>query len=307
VVLRPDRGAKDSSMCSKNIRVILVALAPVGCFGVDPQVDDLFAVPGSRGTVDARAEGGIGRPVDGVGDGGRTEAATNEWRDGGMPNFVDVLGSNDERPRADRDGNGTDIDDASQKESGNDERPVADAAPDVAERDGTCASGCGDKRVFVTAQALPNGGFGNGSVAEADRFCQAAADERRFGGTWKAWISDSHTSPEARFAHTGAAYRLLDGTMVASSWADLTTGKLVHAIDLMDSGMWVPTQAYLEVWTGTAPNGSYSGHTCADWTNTSPDLPYADVGTVGRKDNGWTQAYRQFCDRENIHLYCFEQ
>jgi hypothetical protein len=257
-----------------------VVFTLVGCSGVDPRVEDFFAVPGPR--ADAQADIGITWPREGGADALRVEASPDH------PPLVEP--------------------DVARHEGGdNAERPVADGEPvDAAERDG-CSTACGDKRIFVTAKALANGGFAMGSVAEADRFCQAAAAEHHFGGAWRAWISDSHSSPDLRFTHSERAYRLLDGTLVASNWAELTGGTLAHAIDLMESGTRVPMDAYLEVWTGTAPSGASSGYTCSDWTNTSNALPYADVGTVGRKDSAWTQAYRQFCDRSNIHLYCFEQ
>jgi hypothetical protein len=276
----------------------------LGCAGVDPRTEDLFAEPGPRVGVDAQGGVGLDGQRKGGADGSLGEGAPNGLRDGTTHPFDAGL-SSDRAPSIEPDG-GYAVDVASGGADDHD-RPVADGEPvDAAERDRNTTA-CVDKRVFVTTKALPNGGFSMGSVAEADRFCQAAADERHFGGTWRAWISDSHSSPAARFATADAVYRLLDGTLVASTWVELTSGTLAHAIDLMDSGMWVPLQARLEVWTGTAPTGSFSGYDCADWTNTSPNLPYADVGTVGRKDNGWTQAYRQFCDRTNIHLYCFEQ
>jgi hypothetical protein len=276
---------------------VAVAFTLVGCSGVDPRVEDFFAVPGPR----ADAQGGIGidRPREGGTDALRMEASPNGQRDGTIDS-ADAALSPDHPPLVEPDV-------ASHEGGDNADRPVADGGPvDAPERDG-CLTACGDKRVFVTSEALANGGFAMGSVAEADHFCQAAAEQRHFGGTWRAWISDSVSSPDLRFTHSETAYRLLDGTLVASSWAELIDGRLAHAIDLMDSGMWVPMEAYLEVWTGTEPSGASSGYTCSDWTNTSDALPYADVGTVGRNDSAWTQAYRQFCDRSNIHLYCFEQ
>jgi hypothetical protein len=181
------------------------------------------------------------------------------------------------------------------------------AKVDGGPRDGSgCELGC-DKKVFVTAKALPSGGFGRGLTAPADAFCQGAADERSLGGTWRAWVSNAVDSPATRFARTTGAYRLLDGTAVAMGWLGLTSGKLLHAIDMTEMGTAIPLTHLMEVWTGTTPSGTASGISCADWTNSTSNLPYGDIGTVGKIDNAWTQNYRQYCSFPNIHLYCFEQ
>jgi hypothetical protein len=169
-----------------------------------------------------------------------------------------------------------------------------------------CELGC-DKRVFVTSEALPNGGFGRGLTAPADAFCQSAAEDRILGGTWKAWLSNAVDSPATRFTRKVAAYRLLDGTVVAMGWLGLTSGRLQHAIDMTEMKTSVPYDYLTEVWTGTTPSGTASGISCEDWTNSTSDLPYGDVGTVGKIDIAWTQNYRQFCHLPYAHLYCFEQ
>ncbi len=179
--------------------------------------------------------------------------------------------------------------------------------PDVGPDRAPCGLGCEGKRVFVTSRALSNGGFGLGSIAWADAFCQASADAKNLGGGWYAWLSDSVDSPLTRFSRITGAYRLLDGTIVAMGWTGLTSGTLLHAIDMMESGAVVPPDSFLEVWTGTGPNGVGTRVTCGDWTNDTADEPYGDVGTVGQIDGSWSFAYHQFCDRDNIHLYCFEK
>ena len=63
----------------------------------------------------------------------------------------------------------------------------------------------------------------------------------------------------------------------------------------------------LEVWTGTNPNGTYSGSACSNWTNETMSMPYATVGLTNESGPGWTQKWDQYCNRTTIHVYCFEQ
>ncbi|MCB1058064.1 MAG: hypothetical protein KDD11_21405, partial [Acidobacteria bacterium] len=57
--------------------------------------------------------------------------------------------------------------------------------------------------VFVTSVGH-DGNFGG--LAGADAFCQSLADAVSLGGTFKAWLSDSTTSPADRFAHRSESY-----------------------------------------------------------------------------------------------------
>jgi methylaspartate ammonia-lyase len=60
------------------------------------------------------------------------------------------------------------------------------------------------------------------------------------------------------------------------------------------------------VWTGTTTTGAYSGGTCNGWTDGSA-TPTADVGLTSDTGSGWTTKYLLYCNRTNLHLYCFEQ
>ncbi|MET0791193.1 MAG: hypothetical protein ABW061_06690, partial [Polyangiaceae bacterium] len=89
------------------------------------------------------------------------------------------------------------------------------------------------KIVFVTSTRY-SGKFGG--VAGADVQCQARAVAANLAGVYRAWLSgpDLPSSPSARFAHSSVPYRLLDGSLVADDWGDLTDGTLQHAIDLTE-------------------------------------------------------------------------
>jgi hypothetical protein len=153
-------------------------------------------------------------------------------------------------------------------------------------------------RVFVSKANYPTTAFG--SAAGADALCQASAGA--LGGTWLAWLSDSGTSPAARFTRNAAPYLLVDGTQVADNWGDLTDGSLDHAIDLDQDGLAALAPV---VWTGTRVDGTADPLTCTDWTSTS-FLDAGMAGLTGFADNNWTNNLGAPCAFA-AHLYCFEQ
>jgi hypothetical protein len=186
--------------------------------------------------------------------------------------------------------------------------PPPDAAPDRAAPDAaanaTCAPGtC--KRVFIASRTMAAAGFGG--LAVADAVCQTLADARGLAGTFRAWLSDSRATVEARLAHATQPYRLLDGTLVATDWIDLTDGFLAHAIDIYDDGTAVPAGVIHEVWTGTVASGAGSPATCMDWSNRGDLPPHALIGLSSQVDLRWTSAYVQYCNRTDVRVYCFEQ
>jgi hypothetical protein len=163
----------------------------------------------------------------------------------------------------------------------------------------------GCKRVFVSSQPMPHGGFG--SLGPADTLCTRLAAAADLGGTWRAWLSDARGSPSSRFPTGAGPYRLVDGTRVAADFAALTSGDLESAIDVLETGGKLPADQPFEVWTGTTPAGAASSITCGNWTNNSAGLPYGLVGLSNRRDLAWTDARPQLCSLPAAHLYCFEQ
>ncbi len=122
-----------------------------------------------------------------------------------------------------------------------------------------------------------------------------------------AWLSGEFRSPSTAFRRSDVPYRLLDGSVVAKNWTELTNDELLHPIDVFENGSPVPPGQTLEVWTGTSSWGFGAGNTCIDWTISSPDIAYGIVGLSDATDARWSLAYDQFCDRDDVHLYCFEQ
>jgi hypothetical protein len=194
-------------------------------------------------------------------------------------------------------------------EAGTDTIIVLDSGANDLPRDAGDAGGQCDgsicKRVFVSSRPPP-AGANLGGLTGADDFCQSAADTNQLGGTWKAWLSDPTTSASARLTHATVPYVLLDGHTVAANWSALTSGTLAHAIDVSEDGT-VHTSDVLEVWTGTTFAGAYSGRSCGAWTSNAPGSTTADVGLSNQTNGNWTNRYQQYCDRTNVHLFCFEQ
>ena len=188
----------------------------------------------------------------------------------------------------------------------------ADAAIDAGPPPCTLTS-CGARAVCVAGQCLPAHRVflssatytGNlGGHAGADATCQQLAAAAGLGGTWMAWISDSASSPSARFHQASDAYRLLDGSVVAASWSALVSGSLGHAIDRDEGGH--PPTGTTEVWTATNPDGTLAGDGCSSFTSGNHSAPTPAVGVAENTNATWTDVYLQFCDRSD-HVYCFEQ
>jgi len=154
------------------------------------------------------------------------------------------------------------------------------------------------RRVFVSS-TLSTADLGG--PTGADTKCQNLADAMRLGGNWRAWLSDQLTSPALRFVKANVPYRLLDGTLVANDWDDLTDGVLAHGIDHDEKGI-LANDA--EVWTGTTATGAASGNHCSGFTSDVSQPATVGITTLPAD---WTSRYTQFCNRTNVRVYCFEQ
>jgi hypothetical protein len=203
--------------------------------------------------------------------------------------------------------------DAGSTEAGGDAAPHDAGTPDSAVSDGGCAAPCGvhsvcvggscsaARRVFVstTSSEADLGGHSG-----ADNQCATLASAQTLGGTWMAWVSDSTSSPSDRFTQSSDSYRLLDGTLVAHDWSELTSGALSHAIDVNEIGATVDNAP---VWTATATNGMAMGGSCSDFSSTSSSDGVAEVGLSTASDTTWTDNAADPCNDAHPHIYCFEQ
>lgn len=183
----------------------------------------------------------------------------------------------------------------------------------------------GNKRVFVTSTWYD----GNlGGLTGADNKCQTRADAVGLGGTWKAWLSSQTVSAASRLTHSSDSYQLLDGTVIAGSWSDLTDGTILHQIDLTETNTIVtrdPSNDTSHTWTGTAFDGTIYNDVhgpydlCKNWTSnyySSTEGYMTVIGTTQGSDLGgsnlingkwtiWATGFR--CGDNFARLFCFEQ
>jgi hypothetical protein len=156
------------------------------------------------------------------------------------------------------------------------------------------------KTVFRTSTVFS---MNLGGVAAADNICAAHATSAGLSGTFKAWLSDSTSSPLSSFTQSTDPYVLVDGTVVANDWADLTDGTIATGIALDENGVSLKTN----VATGTKNNGNPTGVDCQDWTTTAKrELFTNGTSTYTGAPNPWSDARQSSC-LQKAALYCFEQ
>jgi len=170
------------------------------------------------------------------------------------------------------------------------------------------------RRVFITSKSYPSN---FGGLSQADKLCGDAASDASLGGTWMAWLSTASTSAASRLEHAVVPYQLLDGTILAADWTELTSGSIRHPIDRDENDN--AAAASSTAWTGTLADGSsvgWNGDTCDDWTYWLDGGANAYDGIVGvlyDADGGptgklWTDGEGVGCTNLNpASLYCVEQ
>ncbi len=174
-------------------------------------------------------------------------------------------------------------------------------------------SGRSAARVFITSTAYT----GNlGGLSGADSKCQTRANAASLGGTWKAWLSDGSVSAASRLTHLNIPYVLVDGSLVANNWNDLTDGSLIRPIyktEYNNNLNWY-------VWTDTNINGSIynSYYACSSYGsgafwNSSASYIYSYIGLSGYNNSSWTiflpnpyNPQPSGCNN-SYSLYCIEQ
>ncbi len=161
-----------------------------------------------------------------------------------------------------------------------------------------------DKYVFLTSISYP---ADLGGLEGADAVCQSHADQVRLPGTYKAWLSDSTNSPSTRFNRLDSTYdyKLVNGTVVADGWDDLTDGTIDTPIIVTEENV---TLANDVVPTNTATDGTAFNATenCANWTTRSGALNY-NRGRFSVSDSRWTFEGSTSSCNSTHKLYCFQQ
>jgi hypothetical protein len=193
---------------------------------------------------------------------------------------------------------------------------VNDAGPDAI-MDASTDAGPTERIVFVSS-VLYDGNLGG--LAGADSKCQGLAIGAGLPGTYKAWLSDSATSAFVRLTHSAVPYVLVDKTVIANDWTQLTSGSLLSKINLTEKGQTPPAGTYTcgntnqTVWSNTLKTGGIFSmvNNCSGWTSNAPST--AHVGSFNYKTFNWTD-FCVFpvpdggtggCEKTSA-LYCFQQ
>ena len=175
--------------------------------------------------------------------------------------------------------------------------------------------------VFVTSDAYEGD---LGGLRGADGICQSHADSAGLDGTFRAWLSDSVSSPatDPTFYKHDGPYVRVDGATVAASWDDLTDATLLARIEVDETGGHPLKQAIesgsstiIRIWTNTSSTGTSisagsaipAQNSCQEWTSGSNDRSTTGALELGPYvDTYWTQRYNAHCDLP-AGLCCFEQ
>jgi hypothetical protein len=166
-----------------------------------------------------------------------------------------------------------------------------------------------------------------GGTSQADTACQNMAAAAGLVGVYRAWLSTTAAdSVVNRFSHSTVPYTLVNGTVIATSFADLVDGTIAHGIDLTETGVpltdtgitmchGAPTCA--QTFTNTLADGTVgptaNNNSCLNWTTRifQPPAP-APLNTFIAGDStmatsSWTLRGSGFrCDFQ-ARFYCFQQ
>jgi hypothetical protein len=172
------------------------------------------------------------------------------------------------------------------------------------------------KKVFVTSEIFT---ANLGGISGADDKCNDAAAAAGLPGTYKAWISDSSTSPSISFTRFTQPYVLVDAsnTRIADNWTDLTTCDegsdqcLDNPINVDENGTVLsdPVDSNRPVWTNTLTDGAVdetdTDLNCNNFNSGVGSLALAGdyASTIFR----WTERFLSLSCGLEARLYCFEQ
>mgnify|MGYP000573789592 CR=1 FL=1 len=166
-------------------------------------------------------------------------------------------------------------------------------------------------KVFATADSYDGNFVGAGGAFPtgldgADDACTTAATNAGLTGTWTAWLSDGVNGINAadRIFTGGRPYELVNGTVIAANFTDLTDGMLNHPISIDESGNALPKE--FSTWTATTVDGlaDSSLGSCQGWT-TNDAAQRGRIGYADQTDARWTDAGGgNTCNLFN-RLYCF--
>jgi len=196
------------------------------------------------------------------------------------------------------------------------EEDVSESNEHCGECDNPCNGNCFNGECVVRKYAFLTEDMekGNlGGLLGADEMCQQQASVAGLPGIYRAWLSTGSSNPESRFTSSPNGYMMPNGSLLATSWNDLTDGSLANKLnitqhgDLIDYGLeCIGTR----VWSNTTIDGETLNDTldCQQWLFDSLVLS-GNVGNPGSGEDAWTAD--DFCSPQKCntfkHLYCFQQ
>jgi len=172
------------------------------------------------------------------------------------------------------------------------------------------------------AQALAQCASVSTGVDAGDCICQAEADAAGLSGTYKAWLSDSTSSPDTIFLKSLSPYEVPRLSGIGGGVA-LSYANLIDSVPLLRpiSRTATTERTSLEfVWTGTQHNGRASGggaaqQNCTGWTSSTGtgtigqirrEAPESPLGAGSGSSSFWSEKKTLACSK-GAGLYCFEQ
>lgn len=180
---------------------------------------------------------------------------------------------------------------------------------------GECGKSCAAREACVEGACVParrvfissTGHAGDmGGLAGIDAFCQGLADAAALGGTWKGFAADSTTSVVQHLEHATDPYMLLDGTLIAKNFTDLTDGSIAAKLSETETRQRTEPHA----WTGTRSPDQEGLSSCSDWTSKEGGCtqggPCGVAGESNLTDEHWDGFYVYVCG-SGYHFYCIEQ
>jgi len=151
---------------------------------------------------------------------------------------------------------------------------------------------------FVSTPMAVPGSFG--TLAAADAFCQANADQSRLPGTYIAWLSTTGTNAIDRLAGSRGWVRP-DGVPFVDTPADLVAARILSPLSVMADGT-DTIFGNVAVVTGTTAAGVRASSNCTDWTAPTGTTLTGQLSTTAPE---WTFLVAQSACSGPARIYCF--
>ncbi|MBI5532878.1 MAG: hypothetical protein HY898_09200 [Deltaproteobacteria bacterium] len=305
-------------MARHKRRVVLVAAVALGTasgcgliFNYSDYEDQPSSTGGGAGdaSIDPAVGGGAGAGgTAATGGGGGSAGQSGQAGQGGSSGAAGQSGEGGASGFAGQGGTGGA---AGQGGAGSAGAP-GDGGDDAACTKGSCPDyqGCIEgkcqpvKRVFITSDSNGLQGNGVGGITSANETCLAYAVGVSLmpPGNFKAWVATSEGSPSQWTVNDPSVwYVLIDETPVAHGWAGLTSGTLLHPIDMaVNKSAW-PNKC---VWTGAKADGTPGSSDCTGFTTTSGN---GTSGSSSAIDSTWSISIPFDTCANKCQLYCIEQ